>query len=99
MISGREKKNLTIRLLKRPSNKSEGIITYHIVVAIKQSTPCARIDRLGSVAFKSAYSFLRLDMKKFYKYFREKHVSFSSSAFKLLFATDMWREKRQKNGK
>jgi hypothetical protein len=91
MISGREKKNLIIRLLKRPSYKSSSIITYHIVVAIRQSTPRARIDRLGSVAFKSPYSFLRLDMKKLYKYLREKHVSFSSSAFKLLFETDILR--------
>jgi hypothetical protein len=80
---GRENKHFIVRLLKVPL-KSFGTPVYHIVVAKKRSKPTSRLDRLGSVAFKKPYSFLRIDITKLTKYLLNKNVKIANNVWKVL---------------
>lgn len=76
---GRQNKNIVIRLLKVTEPP-----VYHIIVTRKRSKSNARIDRIGSIASKKPYAFLKLDIKKLTKYLLEKNVTIAATVWKYL---------------
>lgn len=76
---GRKNKELVIRLLKVTEPP-----VYHIIVTRKRSQANSRIDRIGSIAAKSPYSFLKLDLNKLRKYLMEKNVTITSTVWQYL---------------
>jgi hypothetical protein len=76
---GRQNKNLVIRLVKVTEPP-----VYHIVVARKRSKPLSRLDRIGSIAVRTPYTFLKLDIQKLTKYLREKNVTIAAVVWKYL---------------
>ena len=76
---GRKNKDLVIRLLKITEPP-----VYHIIVTRKRSKANSRIDRIGSIAAKKPYAFLKLDIKKLTKYLMEKNVTIAATVWKYL---------------
>jgi len=76
---GRQNKNFIIRLLKIGEKP-----IYHIIVTRKRSKAISRLDRIGSVASKAPYAFVKLDFKKLNQYLLQKEVKIAATVWKVL---------------
>lgn len=81
---GKGKKELVVRLLKGSLKRGPKRKTiYHIIVARRRSKARSRLDRIGKVAYKRPYSFLKIDIKKLTKYLVDKRVIIAKNVWKV----------------
>ncbi len=87
---GRQNKNLVLRMLKVPL-KSFSRPVYQIVLARKRSKPTSRLDKVGILAYKKPYSFLKIDIRKLNKYLVNRNVKVAQNVWKVLGLDDFCR--------
>jgi hypothetical protein len=91
-------KDLVIRLLKgslKRRDRSKNI--YYIVVAKRRSKQTSRLDKLGTVAYRECYSFLKIDIKKLTKYLVDKNVKIAKNVWKVLGYNDYCQNMYKRN--
>jgi len=76
-MSGRQNKNLVIRLIKKTTH-------HEIVVARKRSAATARYDRIGTIGTRNAYNIVLVDFNKLSRYVRDKHILITLPVMKIL---------------
>jgi len=82
-MTGREKKNYTIKLQKREKHPS-----YDIIIARSRSASLSRLDCLGTIFANDYYTFVKIDRYKLTKYLILKRIKISLAVWKALGVAD-----------